>query len=87
MSSETTTREVLACLLAREGPLCPSELANRVDRTPRSVRYALRQLEEDGVVDWHTDPTDTRYRRYRLSREAEEALTASCSPAGDLDEG
>lgn len=80
MSRQPTTREAVACVLAEEGPMSPSELVQRVDRTPRSIRYALRELEDEGAVAWRFDPTDTRYRRYRLTSLAKAGTVDGACP-------
>jgi DNA-binding MarR family transcriptional regulator len=65
VTDQPKTREAVASVLSREGPLPPSELAERIDRTPRAIRYALRELEEEGFVAWRRGPSDPRYRYYQ----------------------
>lgn len=67
MGDQPTTEDlVLATLREAGGPLSPSDLQERVDRSPRSVRGALRALEEAGEIEWSLDPRDPRYRLYRV---------------------
>lgn len=60
----TTDEQVLA-LLHQHEPLCPSEIARRLDRAPRTVRYALRKLESQERVRWRHGLGDARCKLYR----------------------
>lgn len=68
MGDQATTRALIVDALGEaEHPLTPSGLSERIDRTGRSVRLALRELERDEKVEWRYDHHDARYRLYSLT--------------------
>lgn len=68
MAEITPTRRLVTELLCQEErPLTPSRIASSIDRSARSVRTALRELEDAGRVTWRTDVNDARRRLYALT--------------------
>ncbi|WP_444664273.1 MarR family winged helix-turn-helix transcriptional regulator [Cellulomonas sp. CW35] len=61
-------------LLDREGPLTTSELAAAQRVRPQSMARTVRTLEEDGLVERSTDPTDARKSPVVLTARGREAL-------------
>lgn len=62
------TRKVNA-LLSRRNGLTTKDIAGILNYSPRMVRYALKRLEDDGVVKQFKDiAVDTRITRYYLIR-------------------
>ena len=55
--------------LAREGELSQKKLAQRMGITPPSMTVAIRKLEEQGLIEKETDPSDQRSFRIRLTQE------------------
>lgn len=58
--------KLVAKTLEYEGESTQSELAERTLLSPRTVRYALTQLEETGVVTSRISLMDARQRIYSL---------------------
>lgn len=58
--------KLVARVLEHEGALTGTELAAETRLPARTVRYAVRRLEEDGVVAAGFSPRDARERVYRL---------------------
>lgn len=52
--------------LQQDGALSPTELRAQLGLPERTLRHALRRLEEDGLVAWSQDLRDTRVRRYSV---------------------
>lgn len=57
-------------VLQTEGELTPQQLAEETYLPPRTVRYALKTLEEGDVIDSRFNFTDARQRLYSLDRSA-----------------
>lgn len=60
--------------LAREGELSQKKLAQKMGITPPSVTVAIRKLEERGLIEKKTDPSDQRSLRIRLTQEGSSML-------------
>ncbi|WP_096394054.1 helix-turn-helix domain-containing protein [Halorubrum trapanicum] len=58
--------KLVAKVLDYNDTLTQSELAEETLLPPRTVRYALSRLEEEGVVDSRFSFTDARKRLYSL---------------------
>lgn len=58
--------KLVAKTLEYEGDGTQSELAERTLLSPRTVRYALTQLEETGIVTSQISLMDARQRIYSL---------------------
>ncbi|MEF8781442.1 MAG: helix-turn-helix domain-containing protein [Haloferacaceae archaeon] len=58
--------KLVAKVLDYHGTLTQSELAEETLLPPRTVRYALSRLEEEGVVDSRFSFSDARKRLYSL---------------------
>lgn len=70
MADPTPTRQLVREVLRKaDCPLTPSHISTRVDRSLRSIRTALRELETDGEVTWRLDVNDARRRLYALAGE------------------
>ena len=54
-------------VLEYEAPLTQAELAAESRLCPRTVRYALGRLEEQGVVTSHACLADARQSKYRIA--------------------
>lgn len=61
--------KLVAKVLEYDGPLTQQELAEESLLPTRTVRYAVSQLEEVGVVQSRISFTDARKRVYRLDLE------------------
>jgi len=59
--------KLVAKVLDYNDTLTQSELAEETLLPPRTVRYALSRLEEEGVVDSRFSFADARKRLYTLS--------------------
>ncbi|QKG92369.1 MarR family transcriptional regulator [Halorubrum sp. Atlit-8R] len=59
--------KLVAKVLDYNDTLTQSELAEETLLPPRTVRYALSRLEEEGVVDSRFSFTDARKRLYSLA--------------------
>ncbi|ELZ38077.1 ArsR family transcriptional regulator [Halorubrum saccharovorum DSM 1137] len=59
--------KLVAKVLDYNETLTQSELAEETLLPPRTVRYALSRLEEEGVVDSRFSFSDARKRLYTLS--------------------
>ncbi|ELZ58655.1 MULTISPECIES: helix-turn-helix domain-containing protein [Halorubrum] len=59
--------KLVAKVLDYNDTLTQSELAEETLLPPRTVRYALSRLEDEGVVDSRFSFTDARKRLYSLS--------------------
>jgi len=59
--------KLVAKVLEYNDTLTQSELAEETLLPPRTVRYALSRLEEEGVVDSRFSFADARKRLYTLS--------------------
>jgi len=59
--------KLVAKVLDYNDTLTQSELAEETLLPPRTVRYALSRLEEEGVVDARFSFTDARKRIYSLA--------------------
>ena len=60
--------KLVAKVLEYNGTLTQSELAEETLLPPRTVRYALNRLDEQGVVEARFSFTDARKRMYSLSQ-------------------
>lgn len=63
-------------VIGEEGPLRPSELAERLGIVPRSVTDSVAGLAASGLVERRTDPADGRAQLLALSPAGEELLAA-----------
>jgi DNA-binding MarR family transcriptional regulator len=61
--------KLVAKVLEYDGPLTQQELAEKSLLPTRTVRYAVSELEEVGVVQSRISFTDARKRVYRLDVE------------------
>jgi DNA-binding MarR family transcriptional regulator len=61
--------KLVAKVLEYQGTLTQSQLADETLLPPRTVRYALKRLEETGVVDSRFSFADARKRIYTLNIE------------------
>lgn len=61
--------KLVAKVLEYDGPLTQQELAEKTLLPTRTVRYAVSQLDEAGVVQSRFSFTDARKRVYQLSSE------------------
>lgn len=61
-------------LLAREGALTTSELAGAQRVRPQSMARTVRALEDEGLVERSTDPTDGRKSPLMLTAQGHAAL-------------
>jgi DNA-binding MarR family transcriptional regulator len=59
--------KLVAKVLEYDGTLTQSQLAEETMLPPRTVRYALTRLEEQGVVESRFSFSDARKRLYSLS--------------------
>lgn len=60
--------------LKRNGPAMTHEIASALNLSLRTVRYALKQLVDLGIVQKTPDITDPRRYIYYLTEEAERKL-------------
>jgi DNA-binding MarR family transcriptional regulator len=67
MSDTPMTKRLVVEALEHEAPLTPTEIGEQVDRSARSIRTALRQLEREDHVWWQADVEDPRRRLYALT--------------------
>ncbi|MCL2455101.1 MAG: helix-turn-helix domain-containing protein [Micrococcales bacterium] len=66
---EAGTRRRILQLVASDGPVCATELAEQIDVTPTGVRRHLTELERDGQITVHRVGTaDGAARRGRPAR-------------------
>ncbi len=73
MSDPTPTRQLVREVLRKaDCPLTPSQISRRVERSLRSVRGALRELEKEDLVTWRLDVNDARRRLYALTEESDD---------------
>lgn len=63
---EPTALQVLACL-ARDGQLTTQVLAATLELEPSTVRHALAELRQRGLVTAVEDPHDARRRPHRVT--------------------
>lgn len=56
-------------ILEHEGRLTQSELADEMEVSPRSVRFATSQLESVGAIESHSNPADRRVKIHQLPQE------------------
>lgn len=82
MAAGRPTRCRVIDRLAEQGPLTPSELADATDRSPRSVRYVLRELRKEGRVSYRRDVQDPRQRLYSLERDESSDRALHCGEDG-----
>ncbi|WP_449386165.1 MarR family winged helix-turn-helix transcriptional regulator [Cellulomonas soli] len=61
-------------LLGRDGPLTTSELATAQRVRPQSMARTVRALEDEGLIERTTDPTDARKSPLRLTASGRSAL-------------
>jgi DNA-binding MarR family transcriptional regulator len=61
--------KLVAKVLEYQGTLTQSQLADETLLPPRTVRYALKRLEETGAVDSRFSFADARKRIYTLTIE------------------
>lgn len=61
--------KLVLTVLAHEGSLTQSQLAEETMLPARTVRYALKQLEERDLVDSEISFMDARQRMYSLETE------------------
>ncbi len=57
---------VVVKILRKEGALTPKEIFKKTSFAPRTVRYALKTLLENGVVDKVPNLLDLRQNKYRV---------------------
>lgn len=66
----TPTERAMFYALTVHGPSTIPELADASNTPYSSVRHALRELCEQGLVQREFTPTDARQKRYRVSVES-----------------
>ncbi len=54
-------------ILRKEGALTPKAIFKKTNFAPRTVRYALKTLLENGIVDKVPNLLDLRQNKYRLA--------------------
>lgn len=59
--------KLVAKVLEYQGTLTQSQLAEETLLPPRTVRYALNRLDEEGIVQSRFSFTDARKRMYSLA--------------------
>lgn len=59
--------KLVAKVLEYHGTLTQSQLADETLLPPRTVRYALNRLDDEGIVDSRFSFTDARKRMYSLA--------------------
>ena len=59
--------KLVAKVLEYQGTLTQSQLADETLLPPRTVRYALNRLNEEGIVESRFSFTDARQRIYSLA--------------------
>ncbi|MFX0113204.1 MAG: winged helix-turn-helix transcriptional regulator [Candidatus Hodarchaeota archaeon] len=59
-----SAKEVLSCIVESPKGICPNEIISQTAMSPRTVRYALRQLLEKDIVEVKATLEDMRKRRY-----------------------
>lgn len=57
---------VVVKILKKEGALTPKEIFKKTNFAPRTVRYALKTLLENGVVDKVPNLLDLRQNKYKV---------------------
>lgn len=61
-----STKLVLKVLQDADGPLTQSELIEETLLSPRTTRYALNRLSEEGIIDEEIALADARKQNYSL---------------------
>lgn len=69
--------KMLISILAENGTICASDLAERFGVTPRTITEAVDVLEREGLVRRTADPTDRRVKRLSLTAAGEQAVGAT----------
>lgn len=64
-------------VLEEEGRLTQTQLASHTLLSPRTIRYALNQLQEIDIVNEEVNFKDARKRIYSLQTENREVVPAS----------
>lgn len=67
LSELPPSAKLVAKTLARSEPLAQGQLAEETLLPDRTVRYALKRLDEAGVLDTHHDLSDARRQLYSLA--------------------
>ena len=74
-------------VLAENGPLRQSSLAEELGFAQRTVTQAVEALARDGLVERTSDPIDGRAKLVTLTAEGTAALTASTGAGDEVLEG
>lgn len=69
VASLPASAKLVARTLGYQGPLTGTGLADATRLPPRTVRYAVDQLESADVIDVRPALSDAREKRYRLRRD------------------
>ena len=67
LSELPPSAKLVAKTLERTEPLAQGQLAEETLLPDRTVRYALKRLDDAGVLDTHHDLSDARRQLYTLS--------------------
>ena len=63
----TPSAKLCWSILSADGPMCPRDLTERSQLSPRTVRSALRQLRESDAVEREIAVgRDSRFRQYSV---------------------
>jgi DNA-binding transcriptional ArsR family regulator len=63
-----SAKSVLSCIMMSSDGISPSEIISTTGMSPRTVRYALRNLLKKEIVEMKSNLLDMRRRRYYLKR-------------------
>lgn len=63
-----SAKSVLSCIMMAPDGISPSEIISETGMSPRTVRYALRNLLKKEIVEMKSNLLDMRRRRYYLKR-------------------
>ncbi|MHA1169627.1 MAG: hypothetical protein ACTSRU_17505 [Candidatus Hodarchaeales archaeon] len=66
--------KVLSCIITSDEGMCPSAIIAYTNMSERTVRYALKRLRDNDLVEVKISLNDLRYRTYRIKRNLNESI-------------
>lgn len=67
--------KVLNCIISSNEGICPSDIMSNTNMSERTVRYALKRLRDNNIVEIRMSLHDLRFRTYRVNRSLNDSLT------------
>ena len=66
--------KVLNCIISSSEGICPSDIMSNTKMSERTVRYALKRLRDNNIVEIRMSLHDLRFRTYHVNRSLNDSI-------------